>query len=313
MYISVLSCFVSCYLLCIAILPCFRTLYYALTASSGTTLFALDVQTEGDKMPLRIFPNLPTDRRRRQTCANPLTISLGQGFTTDGDGRAWVSSADTGDIWSCAISGAALCDCMMEVAAASTSVQALAVDEARVYWTNTTGIFYTELNSDGTVIDILSPTVATQILATSPGLQQLPGVCCVSGCIVHLVNHAYEHSGKSVCVRGKIEGVECCNCCPVQLQFTYGMPKITDIVCSQKAMSTAHSSTLQVMYLTHIQKTNHGLGASFIFLMPTFPLQMTPVCIHPSISNPLSRLETSQTLLSTLCGPLPCCLATAPR
>lgn len=208
MYVNVLSCFVSCYLLCIAILPCFRTLYYALTASSDTTLFALDVKTEGDKMPLRIFPESSTGRRRRQTCMNPPSISLGQGFTTDGNGRAWVSSTDTGDIWSCTISGTALCGCEKEVTAASTSVLALAVDEARVYWTNTTGIFYTELDSDRTVVNIVSSTVATQILATSPGLQPLPGVCCMSGCIVRPVKHAYELSGKiCICVRWKIEGV----------------------------------------------------------------------------------------------------------
>lgn len=159
-------------------------------------------------MPLHIFPESPIGRRRRQTCMNPPSISLGRGFTTDGNGRAWVSSTDTGDIWSCIISGTALCDCVKKVTAASTSVLALAVDEARVYWSNTTGIFYTELDSDPTVVNIISSTAATQILATSPGLQPLPGVCCMSGCIVRPVKRAYEPSGKiCICVRWKIEGV----------------------------------------------------------------------------------------------------------
>ena len=92
-----------------------------------------------------------------------------------------MSSTDTGDIWSCIVSGTQLCNCMSEVSNASTSVQALAVDEARVYWTDTNGIFYVELDSNRTVFITLSTMATTQLLATSPGLQQLPGASVLAG------------------------------------------------------------------------------------------------------------------------------------
>ena len=175
------SCNIHTYLFNTPILPCFRTLYYALTASGGTTLYALDVREQGNRMPSRIFPGMPNGRRRRQACPDPPSFDLGQGFTTDANGRAWMSSTDTGDIWSCAVSGSQLCNCMSEVSNASTSVQALAVDEARVYWTDTNGVFYVELDSNRTVFITLSTMATTQLLATSPGLQQLPGASVLSG------------------------------------------------------------------------------------------------------------------------------------
>ena len=175
------SCNICTYLFNTPIMPCFRTLYYALTASGGTTLYALDVREQGNRIPSRIFPGMPNGRRRRQACPDPPSFNLGQGFTTDANGRAWMSSTDTGDIWSCAVSGTQLCNCMSEVSNASTSVQALAVDEARVYWTDTNGVFYVELDSNRTVFITLSTMATTQLLATSPGLQQLPGVSVLAG------------------------------------------------------------------------------------------------------------------------------------
>ena len=112
-----------------------------------------------------------------------------------------MSSADTGNIWSCTILGDQLCDCAPEVAAVGTAVQSLAVDEARVYWTNESGIFYIERNSDPTMVLTLSSSMMdTIILATSPGLQQLPGACCMSKSTLHSVDTAYDHWGILVCV-----------------------------------------------------------------------------------------------------------------
>ena len=170
----------------IEILPSIRKLYYARTASGSTTLFSLDVRPEGNKTPLSIYPPPATGRRRRQTCSNPLsmTVNLAPGFATDGAGRAWLSDAGTGDIWSCTITATGLCDCVMEVTAANTSptgllmsAETLAVDEARVYWTipNMSGVYYIQLDLDRTMVNNLSAMASTYILATSPGLQQLPG------------------------------------------------------------------------------------------------------------------------------------------
>ena len=74
-----------------------------------------------------------------------------------------------------------LCDYMSEVCNASTSVQALAVDEARVYWTDTNGVFYVELDSNCMVSVTLSTMATTQLLATCPGLQQLPDASVLAG------------------------------------------------------------------------------------------------------------------------------------
>ena len=189
---------------CIAILLCFRTLYYTLTASGGTTLFGLKVHGQMDGMPFRIYPALLNGQRRRQTCTNPPAFDLGQGFTTDGDGRAWMSSSDTEAIWSCTILDTELCDCVSEVAAVGTAVQSLAVDETRVYWTNGSGIFYIERNSDPIVVLTLSSSMMnTSILATSPGLQQLPGACCMSKSTLFSVDYACDHWGILGCVHGR--------------------------------------------------------------------------------------------------------------
>ena len=170
----------------IEILPSIRKLYYARTASGSTALFSLDVRPEGNKTPLSIYPPPATGRRRRQTCSNPLsmTVNLAPGFATDGAGRAWLSDAGTGDIWSCTITATELCDCVMEVTAAITfptgllvRAETLAVDEARVYWTipNMSGVYYIQLNSNRTMVNNLTTMASANILATSPGLQQLPG------------------------------------------------------------------------------------------------------------------------------------------
>ena len=112
-----------------------------------------------------------------------------------------MSSTDTGNIWSCTIFGTELCDCVSEVAAVGTAVQSLAVDEARVYWTNGSGIFYIERNSDPTVVLTLSSSMMdTSIIATSPGLQQLPGACCMSKSTLFSVDYAYDLWGILGCV-----------------------------------------------------------------------------------------------------------------
>ena len=174
-------------------------------------------------MPSHIFSGLPNGRRRRQACPDPPSFDLGQGFTTDADARAWMSSTDTGDIWSCAVSGTQLCNCKSEVSNASPSVQALAVDEARVYWTDTNGVFYVEL-SNRTVFITLSTMATTQLLATSPGLQQLPGASVLAGVpstYVRTYGHAYEHCQSCACSWERVIA---------QLLFFHGTPEILETV-----------------------------------------------------------------------------------
>ena len=63
-------------------------------------------------MPSHLFPGLPMAGYEGRLA--PPSFSLDQVFTTDADGRAWMSSTDTADIWSCAVLGTQLCDYMSE-------------------------------------------------------------------------------------------------------------------------------------------------------------------------------------------------------